>query len=184
MTITSKEVELIFGIPSGNKKVDMSQSSISDSAFGRRKFAGYKKVTAADLRAEIEECMEGTSRQAIEDIVRLMILHIVGCVLFVACADITRGWMFKLCDNLEELRCYDRGKAIVAYLVNYLNSKDAKDVRGCTVFLQVQLFVLNLKISLGFGNPLYGIVYSIMYGCVIYIYVFAIFSFGFAREQP
>lgn len=43
MTITSKEVELIFGIPSGNKEVDMSQSSISDSAFGRRKFAGYKR---------------------------------------------------------------------------------------------------------------------------------------------
>lgn len=58
MTITLKEVELIFGIPSGNKEVDMSQSSIFDSAFGRRKFAGYKKVTAADLRVEIEECME------------------------------------------------------------------------------------------------------------------------------
>lgn len=56
--------------------------------------------------------------------------------------------MFKMSDKLDELREYDWGKAIVEYLTNYLNSKDAKDVKGCTAFLQVPILLLLIEISL------------------------------------
>lgn len=115
----------------------MNPCPVYESSLGRRRFLTRKRVTAVDLYNELLQCIEGTTKSDIEDTVRLIILHIVRCVLFVASVDIARGWMFKMCDKLDELRDYDWGKAVVEYLMNYLNNKDAKDVKGCTAFLQV-----------------------------------------------
>lgn len=63
----------------------MKSCSVAESSFGRRKFLNQTNVTAVQLRAEFEKSIKGTTRRDIEDIVRLMIPHTVGCVMFVAC---------------------------------------------------------------------------------------------------
>lgn len=139
LTIHPTEFELLFGVPSGDKEIDMTPSPVADSAFGRRKFPNKAKVTATDLLEELEKSVKGTSQRDIEDTVRILILHTVSSVFFVACADVARGWQFKLCEDLDKLRDYNWSKGAVDYLNNYLQSKKPKDVRGCTAFLQVRI---------------------------------------------
>lgn len=61
----------------------------------------------------------------IYDTVRIIILHVMSCILFVSSCEVARVWMFGVCDHIEELCNYNWGHAILAYLMKYVDTKNA-----------------------------------------------------------
>lgn len=75
----------------------------------------------------------------IQDTVRIIILHVMSFILFVSSSEVARVWMFRVCEDIGALGTYNWGQAVLDYLMKYVNTKDAEDVRGCTTFIQVSL---------------------------------------------
>lgn len=107
LTLTAIEFEAIFGIGSGNKKIDMKESLVDDSSLGKRKFANINTITLAHLKTELKESIKSSAPQDVEDTVKLVILHGMACVLFVASSDVIRWWMLRICEDLYDLKNYN-----------------------------------------------------------------------------
>lgn len=75
LTISPREFELIFGITSGDKEFEMKKYPIHETTFGEMRFAvrRNKKVTATNMRDQLEICVQGSEQNDIEDIVRISI---------------------------------------------------------------------------------------------------------------
>lgn len=137
LRITAAEFELIFGIPSGNNIIDMKESTVGSESLGKRKFSDFPSITPTHLKQEVLKTMKSTDPRDIEDTVKMIILHVMACVLFVASTDVVRWWMLRICENLNELRNYNWGKSVVDYLMNFVQTSPSEEVRGCTALLQV-----------------------------------------------
>lgn len=137
LSITATEFELIFGIVSGTADIDMKDSTVHEQSLGKRKFSDFPTITPTHLKTEILKSMKGTTQQDIEDTVKLIILHIMSCVLFVTSSDIVRWWMLRVCEDLGSLKHYNWGKCVVDYLMNFVQTSLSESVRGCTALLQV-----------------------------------------------
>lgn len=74
------------------------------------------------MKEQLKITVESTKEEDIQDTVRIIVLHTLSCVLFVACSDVACFWQFKYCDNLDELWEYNWGEAIVKYLKNYIRT--------------------------------------------------------------
>lgn len=57
--------------------------------------------------------MKGEESRDIEDTVKLIILHLMACVLFVVSSDIVHWWMFRVCEDLYDMRHYNWEKCVV-----------------------------------------------------------------------
>lgn len=139
LAMSPREFDLIFEITSGDKEVNMKQCSIDETTLDQRRFADRKnkKVIATHLKKQLKISMKRSEQQDIEDIVRIIILHTLRFVLFVACSKYASWWMFRICENHNQLCDYNWGKACVKYLMCYIQSKVAQEVRGCTAVLQL-----------------------------------------------
>lgn len=137
LSITATEFEVIFGIPSGSTEIDMKDSTVSENSLGKRKFSNVLNITPSHLKTEIKQSMHSNMQQDIEDTVKLLILHTMSCVLFVASSDVVRWWMLRVCEDLSKLRDYNWGQSVVNYLTNFVQTSPSENVRGCTALLQV-----------------------------------------------
>lgn len=66
LTMHPNEFNIIFGVPSDNKEIDMTPSPIAESDFGRRKFPRKLKVIAPDLLEELQACAEGPHNKTLK----------------------------------------------------------------------------------------------------------------------
>lgn len=139
LSITPTEFEVIFGIYSGNQDIDMKASSVEEDFLEKRKFWDVLNITPTHLETELLKSMKGTTPQDIEDTIKLLILHVMACVLFIASSDVVRWWMLRICEDLHALRNYNWGKSVVGYLMKFVQTSPSEEVRGCTALLQVQL---------------------------------------------
>lgn len=137
LTITPEECDLILGITSGSKDVNMRKASVIDSSLAQRKFMEYKTIKPKCLKDQLLKYIESDEQQDIEDTVRIIILHLMSNVLFVASGDVVNWWMFRTCDKLDALNEYNWGKGIVGYFMKYVDKKPPSQVRGCTILFQV-----------------------------------------------
>lgn len=126
-----------MGIASGHKGFDMKDSQISPDSLGLRKFAGINLVKPKHLKSQLLKSSISSELQDIHDTVKIIILHVMSYVIFVTSSEVARCWMFRVWDNIEKLRVYNWGKAVIDYLMNFIEKKEAQDVKGCTTFLQV-----------------------------------------------
>lgn len=166
LSITASEFEVIFGIASGPEDIDMKNSTIGDDSLGNHLFADTTIITPRHLKEEILKAMKGTDQHSVEDTVKLLILHVMACVLFVASTDIARWLMMRIC--LYELRSYNWGKCVVEYVMNFVQTSSSEEVRGCTAVLHVSIPpTTNIITTFPFTN------YKIMLTC----------SFGSASAQ-
>lgn len=137
LTITASEFEAIFGIASGNEEIDMKNCTVSEQSMGKRRFSEYSTITPKHLKAEILVSMKSNLQQDIEDTVKMIIVHVMACVLFIASSDVIRWWMLRICEDLHELHSYNWGQGVIDYLTTFLQSHPAEQVKGCTTLVQV-----------------------------------------------
>lgn len=137
LTVAPSEFDLIMGIASGSSDIDTKDCQVSPTSLLKRKFSNINVVKPHHLKAQLLESIAGTDLVDIHDTVRILILHVLACILFVASNEVARVWMFRICDNISELGEYNWGKAVLRYLMDYVKRTPAQDVKGCTTFLQV-----------------------------------------------
>lgn len=137
LMITPTECDVILGITSGNKDIDLKDCLVGPASLRKRKFPNISEVKPKHLKTQLMQSIESSELVDIQDTIRLIILYVMSSILFVASSEVARWWMFRVCENLDELHEYNWGKAIVDYLMKYVDTKDPQDVKGCTTLLQV-----------------------------------------------
>lgn len=137
LVITPAEFSIIMGIQSGNRDINTKDTQVSPDSLLKRKFNGISLVKPTHLKTQILSSLASPDFQDIYDSVRIIILHVRSSILFVSTSEVARVWMFRVCENLDELCTYNWGTTVLDYLMNYVNTKSPQDVQGCTTFLQV-----------------------------------------------
>lgn len=137
LVITPSEFEVIMGITSGTRDIDMKDCQVGPTSLLKRKFNNLNLVKPHHLKIEVLNAVASSEIIDIHDNVRIIALHVMASILFVASNEVARVWMFRIYENLEELYDYNWAQAVLNYLMGYVNSSDAQDVKGCTIFLQV-----------------------------------------------
>lgn len=148
LTTTPAEFDIIMGITSGNNNIDMKDYQISPNSLLKRKFSGVKIIKPQNLKSELLKSIAGTQLVDIHDTVRILILQVLSCILFVASNEVARVWMFRIVEDLSDLGSYNWGKAVLDYLMRYVDSNEAQDVKGCTTFLQVRYISHQLQLAI------------------------------------
>lgn len=100
LTISAPEFEMIFGIASGSIDIDMKNSSVGEHSLGNYTFSEHNLITPKHLKEQIMKPVTSTEPRDIENTVKMMILHVMACVLFVASSNAVRWWMLRICINL------------------------------------------------------------------------------------
>lgn len=62
----------------------MKNCTVSEQSMGKRRFSEYSTITPKHLKAEILVSMKSNLQQDIEDTVKMIIVHVMACVLFIA----------------------------------------------------------------------------------------------------
>lgn len=138
LKIDPEEFDIIFGIKSGSLHVDTSRANFRESSLAKRKFQEYAKVRPGHLKTVLLEYLESTKDEDVADTVRIIVIHLLTSIFFVAGAEQVNWWMFRLVDDLENLREYNWGQAVVSYLMKSVKSKKPEKVRGCTILFMVR----------------------------------------------
>lgn len=137
LLITPAEFDIIMGIASGHKNIDMKDTQVSPNSLLKRKFDGIRLVKPQHLKTQLLKSMISPELVDIYDTVRIIILHVMSCLLFVSSSAVARVWMFQIYENIEELCNCNWGQSVLDYLMKYVHTKNAQYVKGSTTFLQV-----------------------------------------------
>lgn len=125
LLITPAEFDIIMGIASGHKNIDMKDTQVSPNSLLKRKLDGIHLVKPQHLKTQLLKSMISPELVDIYDTVRIIILHVMSCILFVSSSTVACVWMFRICENIEELCNYNWGQSVLDYLVKYVNTKKA-----------------------------------------------------------
>lgn len=126
-----------MGIASGHKNIDMKDTQVSPNSLLKRKFDGIRLVKPQHLKTQLLKSIISPELVDIYDTVRIIILHVMSCILFVSSSAVARVWMFQIYENIEELCNYNWGQSVLDYLMKYVHTKNSQYVKGSTTFLQV-----------------------------------------------
>ncbi|XP_012857122.1 PREDICTED: uncharacterized protein LOC105976392 [Erythranthe guttata] len=91
ITITPQDCKLIFGIQSGNTQMTFDWSRKPQQGLAARRFAAHPSLHQKTLKHQLLQCVDSDNNEDIEDVVRLMILHLMSTVLFNTSAEIEFG---------------------------------------------------------------------------------------------
>lgn len=100
---TPGEFGIIMGITSGNKVIDMKDCQVGPTSLLKRKFDGMNLVKPQHLKAQLLKSILGAELVDIHDTVKIFILHVLACILFLASNEVARIWIFRICDNINNL---------------------------------------------------------------------------------
>ncbi|CAL5329760.1 unnamed protein product [Camellia sinensis] len=120
--IGDSDVNLIFGIKSGTKKVDVSYGKKQESPFVQRRFRNMSRISVKSLQEALGDALEGTTRVDVEDVARIMCLFVVATLLLPT-TGLTVGWAFvALAEDLEMMNSYAWSTAIASTLTTSIHS--------------------------------------------------------------
>lgn len=111
--MTAREFDIIMGIASGDKAIDMRDTNIGPNSLLRRRFDGINLIKPQHLKAELQKCMVSPEAIDIQDTVWIIILHAMSCILFVSSSEVARLWMFRVCEDIESIGTYNWGKRLL-----------------------------------------------------------------------
>ncbi|CAL5379829.1 unnamed protein product [Camellia sinensis] len=135
--IGDSDVNLIFGIKSGTKKVDVSYGKKQESPFVQRRFRNMSRISVKSLQEALGDALEDTTRVDVEDVARIMCLFVVATLLLPT-TGLTVGWAFvALAEDLEMMNSYAWSTAIASTLTTSIHSSfgSPENVTGCVLLL-------------------------------------------------
>lgn len=144
LRIEPKEFDLIFGIRSGETAIRPRRTSRQESELAMRKFSKYKKVSHGVLKQVLQNTLNNDDQMSIQDSAKIIIIHLLSCLFFVAGADQVNMWFFRICDKLEMLGSYNWGLAVINYLMKSIQKRTAESVSGCTILFMVRISIFTI----------------------------------------
>lgn len=138
LKMESSEFELIFGITSGDVKVDRTPANIGESSLAQRKFSEFKTIRPRNLKEVLEKHLSSDSAEDVADTVRIVVINLLSSVLYATCAEQVSLWMFRICEDLDKLHEYNWGQSVVSYFMEYVKESSADAVRGSTLLFMVR----------------------------------------------
>ena len=139
LIIEDLDIALIFGIKSGSLKMNITYSRKPQTPFMERWFGEGSRPTLKSIKNAALDASNGTTKDDVEDVVRLLCLYVILSILFLTSGN-TAKWVFiQYIENIEEMKMYAWCAAIKDYLMAAIekSSKDARKVNGCVLALQV-----------------------------------------------
>lgn len=137
LNIEPSEFDVVFGIKSGDVYIYPSRSSIRDPDLAMRKFQMFKKLRPGHLKLVLIGKLKSNDEVDVCDTVKIIIIHLLSNIFFVAGSEMVNIWFFRICDNLDWLSSYNWGLAVVNYLMKSIQKRTAESVRECTLLFMV-----------------------------------------------
>ncbi|KAI8556181.1 hypothetical protein RHMOL_Rhmol05G0232000 [Rhododendron molle] len=135
--LRASDIQFIFGIICGNKKVSGLSCSKNKVKFARKK--GLQRLDQQGIKHLIsEELLKSNKKQDVQDVARLVCLFLCVTLFFTSSA--TLSWVYvKHMDDWNEMKNYDWGTAIKDLLIRSIekNISDPWKVQGCAILLLV-----------------------------------------------
>lgn len=141
LRIDPNEFDLIFGIKSGEVSIRPRRTSLNESDLAMRRFKTFKKLRPGCLKEVLKESLSGDTDMDITDSVKIIVIHLLSNIFFVAGGECVNIWCFRICEDLDLLTSYNWGLAVVNYLMKSIQNRTAESVRGCTLLFMVGVFL-------------------------------------------
>lgn len=106
-----------MGIASSQEEIDMKDTQVSPNSLLKHKFNGFRLVKPQHLKAKLLESVTSPELVDIHDTVRILILHVMSCILFVMSNEVASVSMFRICDNLKDLCNYNWGNDVLSLML-------------------------------------------------------------------
>ncbi|KAL7126126.1 hypothetical protein ABFS83_14G164900 [Erythranthe nasuta] len=135
LNVTEEDCNLIFGIKSGEKIISIRRTNKPEFGLTNRKFRDVEKIRLGMLKPKMLEYIDSRDDEDVEDVVRIIILHVLTSCFFATSGDQVSWWMVQLCDELYKLSDYNWAGYIVDFLIKYVQKTEPSLVRGCTTLL-------------------------------------------------
>lgn len=141
MTITQTECKLILGIKSGRRRMTIVEnkygSSNSTHGLAVRRFQGIKTLRLGHLRDRIQELMPSDAPTDIEDVIRMIVLHLMTTVFFTSSGDCVKWAYLQYVEDFHRMNQYNWAKEIVDNLMKSIHDNGAATAKGCTPIVLV-----------------------------------------------
>lgn len=139
--------DIIFGIRSGDVYIRPQRTSLCESDLAMRKFKIFKKLRPGRLKQVLKEHVKSDNENDVSGTAKIIIIHLLSTIFFVAGVELVNIWFFRICDDLDAFHSYNWGLAVVKYLmklhplihVEFWGEDTAERVRGCTLLFMVSL---------------------------------------------
>ncbi|CAL5363802.1 unnamed protein product [Camellia sinensis] len=107
LKLKRNDFKLIFGIASGQKKMNLAYGRKNAVAMVQRRKITESRMTSASIQKLITKLLRSNNNEDVEDVVRLVCLLV--CLLFLHPGiGTTIGWGFmKYLENIDEMKSYD-----------------------------------------------------------------------------
>lgn len=96
--ITPAEFDVIIGIASWCKDTDMKDCQVGPTSLPKQKFDSISLVQPKHLKDQLLKSVTSPELVDIHDTVKIIILHVMSCILFIANSEVARVWMFQMCE--------------------------------------------------------------------------------------
>lgn len=107
LKIEPSEIDIIFGIRSGDVYIRPQRTSLCESDLAMRKFKVFKKLRHGRLKQVLKEHVKSDNEIDVSDTAKIIIIHLMSNIFFVAGGELVNIWFFRICDDLDVLHSYN-----------------------------------------------------------------------------
>ncbi|KAH7854795.1 hypothetical protein Vadar_017880 [Vaccinium darrowii] len=134
---TSNHVRLVFGICCGNKEMTETKIKKESTALAKRLEIKESRLSTTTIERKIKELQKSMKQQDIDDVVRLLCLHLCVMLLFSNKANSINWSYVHYMEDLEKVKEYDWASAVSKYLLDSIhkNHRDIKQLKGSSILL-------------------------------------------------
>ncbi|XP_038701833.1 uncharacterized protein LOC119998558 [Tripterygium wilfordii] len=136
--LTDNDITLIFGVVSGPRTMKIGRNKKPvDVPFVDRRFGNSKNLKSTNIKAAIQQALEGEGDDDADDVARLMMLHTCLSLFFSTRADHIPWAFIKFVNDLDNVKMYNWSKAISDNLMDSIKKykKSPDKVAGCVTVL-------------------------------------------------
>ncbi|CAL5363819.1 unnamed protein product [Camellia sinensis] len=133
LKLKRNDFKLIFGIASGQKKMNLAYGRKNAVAMVQRRKITESRMTSASIQKLITKLLRSNNNEDVEDVVRLVCLLVCLLLLYPGTGT-TIGWGFmKYHENIDEMKSYDWCGATKQHLTRSIarNINQIDSVRVC-----------------------------------------------------
>lgn len=143
LKVRDSDISILFGIPSGQKTIDLGYESVPNTAFAKRNCSDGKRLTPPIIKSLLIKAVKGEHVVDHQDVARLLCLYVFVTLFFVT-SGTSLGWAYlPYLEHFEKMGTYDWPELIKRQLLSSIEKSYSKpsSVTGCVLVLLVSRLV-------------------------------------------